>query len=83
MELIKKSVALGSAGLAAIYLANFGAGVIDIIPDNIPVAGNLDEFVASLILIRSLACLGWKSSAAAAANNSAFNQRPKDPSAEA
>ena len=68
MELFKKSVALGSAGLAAIYLANFGAGVIEIIPDNIPVAGNIDEFVASLILIKSLAYLVWKPSAAAGQN---------------
>ena len=33
-------------------------GVAELIPDNIPVAGNLDELLASLLLIRSLLYLG-------------------------
>ena len=60
MKFIKGGIALASAALSVLYLANLGAGVIDIIPDNIPIAGNIDEFVASLVLIRSLAYLGWR-----------------------
>jgi hypothetical protein len=58
MKLLKSGGALVAATLSALYLANVGAGVVELIPDNIPVAGNLDEFIASLILIRSLAYLG-------------------------
>lgn len=46
------------AGIAAIiciaYLSNIGGGVVEVVPDNIPIVGNLDEVVASLILFFSL-----------------------------
>ena len=44
--------------LSTVYLSNIGFGVAELIPDNIPVAGNLDELLASLLLIRSLLYLG-------------------------
>lgn len=37
--------------LSTIYLLNPGAGVFEIIPDNIPGIGNLDEATALLLLI--------------------------------
>lgn len=46
------------AVLSGIYLLNMGAGILELIPDNIPVAGNLDELVASLVLLRCLMVLG-------------------------
>lgn len=55
MKLLKGGGILIAATLSALYLANVGAGVVELIPDNNPVAGNLDEFIASLILICSLA----------------------------
>jgi hypothetical protein len=58
MKILKGGIALVAAALSSLYLANVGAGVVELIPDNIPFAGNLDEFIASLILIRSLAYLG-------------------------
>jgi hypothetical protein len=58
MKLLNSGVLLIAVTLSALYLANDDAGVVELIPDNIPVAGNLDEFIASLILIRSLAYLG-------------------------
>lgn len=69
MRILKYGLALIAAGLSALYLTNIGAGVVELIPDNIPVAGNLDEFIASLILIRSLAYVGvgpasWRASRA-------------------
>jgi hypothetical protein len=43
-------------GLAAlVYLLNPGAGVFEILPDNFPVIGNLDEAAAMAVLA---ACLG-------------------------
>jgi uncharacterized membrane protein YkvA (DUF1232 family) len=40
------------------YLINPGWGVFEFIPDNIPLIGNIDETVATLILLRSLIELG-------------------------
>ncbi len=37
-----------------LYLMNPGWGVLELIPDNIPLIGNLDESVAVLVLLRSL-----------------------------
>jgi uncharacterized membrane protein YkvA (DUF1232 family) len=36
--------------IAALYLINPTAGVLELIPDNLPVAGNLDEGVACYLL---------------------------------
>jgi hypothetical protein len=44
--------------LSALYLLNPGAGIFDIVPDNIPGVGNLDEATATLLLINSLAYFG-------------------------
>jgi len=41
--------------VALLYLGNLGAGIVELGPDNIPVAGNIDEFIASAILLKSLA----------------------------
>ena len=45
-------------GIAAIYLINPGAGLIEIIPDVIPVIGNLDEAAALTLLISGLGYFG-------------------------
>ncbi|MEA3210665.1 MAG: hypothetical protein QOE70_3722 [Chthoniobacter sp.] len=42
--------------LATLYLLNPGAGFIELIPDNIPFLGNLDEAAATGLL---LACLRY------------------------
>lgn len=42
--------------LSLIYIFNPGAGIFEIIPDNIPFLGNLDEATAVMIL---LACLRY------------------------
>ena len=44
--------------IATIYLLNPTAGFIELIPDNIPVLGNLDEAGATAILISCLAYFG-------------------------
>lgn len=58
MRIIKIVLAFGGAILSLLYLANAGAGIIEFIPDNIPIAGNLDEVFATLVLIKCLALLG-------------------------
>ncbi len=60
----KKRTFIGGAIVAAfglvsgIYLLNPTAGVFELIPDNIPVIGNLDEAAAVAILISCLAYFG-------------------------
>ena len=35
--------------LSAMYLLNIGSGFIELIPDNIPIIGNLDEATATVL----------------------------------
>lgn len=58
MRVIKGTFVLLIGLLSAAYLANIGAGVIELIPDNFPVIGNLDEAGATLLLLNSLAYFG-------------------------
>lgn len=44
--------------LSAMYLLNIGSGVIELIPDNIPIIGNLDEATATLLLLNCLRYFG-------------------------
>jgi uncharacterized membrane protein YkvA (DUF1232 family) len=44
--------------LGAAYLVNPGAGVFEILPDNLPFVGNLDEATATLLVIGALRYLG-------------------------
>lgn len=39
--------------ICVVYLANLTFGM-DLIPDNIPIAGNLDEILASYVMFRSV-----------------------------
>ena len=51
-------LAAAGALVSALYLANIGAGFVEIGPDNLPGVGNLDEFLFSLLLIFCLRKLG-------------------------
>jgi uncharacterized membrane protein YkvA (DUF1232 family) len=54
-----KSFGIFISGLIAlIYLLNPSAGFIELIPDNIPFIGNLDEGAAMILLIGSLRHFG-------------------------
>ena len=44
-DLIKWVIVL----VAIAYIANLGAGVIEIVPDNAPLFGNLDEAVVAIV----------------------------------
>jgi len=57
---------LGSG--SALYLLNLGWGFAELIPDNLAVGGNIDEAVASLLLIYSAGYFGigpWRRARAA------------------
>ena len=44
--------------LSLFYILNPGAGIFELIPDNIPFLGNLDEATAVIILLACLRYLG-------------------------
>ena len=44
--------------LSALYILNPTAGLFEILPDNIPFVGNIDEATATTLLLASLSYLG-------------------------
>lgn len=55
-----KNIIVGFFGLVAvIYLLNPGAGLFEMIPDNLPFIGNLDEVAAVGLLIMCLKYFGF------------------------
>lgn len=54
--MVKSLIIIIMGVFSALYILNPGAGVFELIPDNIPVIGNLDEATAVMVL---LACLRY------------------------
>ncbi|MDH5377578.1 MAG: DUF1232 domain-containing protein [Gammaproteobacteria bacterium] len=55
-----KSIAIFVAGvLSLLYILNPGAGIFELIPDNIPFFGNLDEATAVMVLLACLRYFGF------------------------
>ena len=54
--MLKNMVIIIVGVLSLFYILNPGAGIFELIPDNIPFLGNLDEATAVMIL---LACLRY------------------------
>lgn len=46
--------ALATALVAALYLLNLGFGWLELLPDNVPLVGNLDEAGATAALLGAL-----------------------------
>lgn len=44
--------------LSAAYLLNVGFGIGELVPDNLPGFGNLDEALATVLLLNALAYFG-------------------------
>jgi len=44
--------------LSLVYLINPGMGILELIPDNLPIIGNLDEAGAAVLLIAALKYFG-------------------------
>ncbi len=45
--------------LSALYLTNPTLGVFELLPDNIPLVGNVDEATASMVLLAALRYFGY------------------------
>jgi len=58
----KKTVYMILGVISTIYLINPTAGVFELLPDNFPVVGNLDEFAASALLIKAIKVVFGKNS---------------------
>ena len=50
--------AAGGAIISVLYLLNPGWGVFELLPDNLPIIGNLDEVFFTLLLLWCLQTLG-------------------------
>ena len=55
---MKKYIVVVLGLLAALYIVNPGAGVFELIPDNLPLVGNLDEAAAVALLLMCLRYFG-------------------------
>jgi len=57
-RLIKEMFILGLGFVAFVYLINPTLGILELIPDNLPLIGNLDEAGATAILLSVLRYYG-------------------------
>jgi hypothetical protein len=55
---VKNSIVLLLGLLSVIYLLNLGAGFFELIPDNLPFIGNLDDALALALLVMCLQHFG-------------------------
>ncbi|TDJ48983.1 MAG: DUF1232 domain-containing protein [Nitrospina sp.] len=54
-----KNILVALAGLIGlVYILNPTAGIIELIPDNIPIVGNLDEAAAAALVLAALRYYG-------------------------
>ena len=56
--MIKKILVVLAGLLSLVYLLNPGAGVFELIPDNFPIIGNLDEAAAVAIILAAFRYYG-------------------------
>lgn len=54
---LRRALALLGIGVSVLTLFNPGAGILELIPDNLPFVGNLDEAGAALLLMKCLSML--------------------------
>lgn len=55
---MKKTVVFSLGLLSALYILNPTAGIFELIPDNLPFIGNLDEAAAVYLLVMCLKYFG-------------------------
>jgi hypothetical protein len=63
------TLALAVAAVSVVYLVNPGLGVLELLPDNLPLVGNLDEAFFTAALLSALGYLGLRLPFAAGARN--------------
>lgn len=79
-RIIREMVIIFIGLVAGIYLINPTFGLLELIPDNLPIIGNLDEAGATLILMNVLAYYGINVSGFLGYRTppqQLFNQRPQ------
>lgn len=59
--MLKKIFVAASGVIALLYLLNPGMGIFELIPDSLPLVGNLDEAAAAAVLIAALRYFGFDS----------------------
>lgn len=77
MKFLRDLLVLCSGIISALYLLNIGIGVVELIPDNLPIIGNLDEAAATALLINCLAYFGLDLSHFIRRKNEAAKPEPK------
>ena len=55
--IMKRFLIIASGLLSALYLLNPGFGIFEIIPDTLPIVGNLDEGAAAYVLFSTITYL--------------------------
>lgn len=58
MRIFKDLIVIGLAAVAGLYLINPTAGIFELLPDNLPLLGNIDEAAATLLLINAARYFG-------------------------
>lgn len=58
LRLLKEMFILAAGFIAVVYLLNPTLGLLEFIPDNLPLVGNLDEGAATALLLSVLAYYG-------------------------
>jgi uncharacterized membrane protein YkvA (DUF1232 family) len=58
MRIVKSLIVIAFGALGLLYLLNPTAGILELIPDNLPLIGNLDEAGATLLVVNALAYFG-------------------------
>jgi uncharacterized membrane protein YkvA (DUF1232 family) len=56
---MKRFLVVLAGVLALLYLLNPTLGIFELVPDNIPFVGNLDEATATMVLLAALRYFGW------------------------
>ena len=56
---MKKTLVALVGVLAFLYLINPTMGMFEILPDNLPLVGNLDEATATMVLLAVFRYFGW------------------------
>jgi uncharacterized membrane protein YkvA (DUF1232 family) len=59
VETTKDKMVVGLAFLCLIYILNPSFGIFEILPDNLPLIGNLDEGLATTLLLWCLNYFGY------------------------
>ena len=59
MKLLRNLIVIAVGILSTLYILNPTAGVFEIIPDNMPLIGNLDEAAAVALIISCFAHFGF------------------------